>query len=67
MRMFALCDWLCFVLLQPTASCRSVVEVSGELIANLTVRCHRSTFSSESMSSEEVRNGGKTRFCCLEE
>uniref|UniRef100_A0A8C3U4Z8 Secreted phosphoprotein 24 n=1 Tax=Catharus ustulatus TaxID=91951 RepID=A0A8C3U4Z8_CATUS len=37
----------------PTASCRSVVEVSGELIANLTVRCHRSMFSSESMSSEE--------------
>ncbi|NXD02748.1 SPP24 protein, partial [Certhia familiaris] len=38
----------------PTASCRSVVEVSGELIANITVRCHRSTFSSESMSSEEM-------------
>ncbi|XP_014117586.1 PREDICTED: secreted phosphoprotein 24 [Pseudopodoces humilis] len=38
----------------PTASCRSVVEVSGELIANITVRCHRGTFSSESMSSEEV-------------
>ncbi|NXA94143.1 SPP24 protein, partial [Melanocharis versteri] len=38
----------------PTASCRSVVEVSGELIANITVRCHRSTFSSESMSSEEI-------------
>ncbi|NXR35988.1 SPP24 protein, partial [Zosterops hypoxanthus] len=38
----------------PTASCRSVVEVSGELIANITVRCHRSTFGSESMSSEEV-------------
>uniref|UniRef100_A0A8C3U7J0 Secreted phosphoprotein 24 n=1 Tax=Catharus ustulatus TaxID=91951 RepID=A0A8C3U7J0_CATUS len=38
----------------PTASCRSVVEVSGELIANLTVRCHRSMFSSESMSSEEL-------------
>ncbi|NWZ88219.1 SPP24 protein, partial [Poecile atricapillus] len=37
-----------------TASCRSVVEVSGELIANITVRCHRGTFSSESMSSEEV-------------
>ncbi|XP_064289520.1 secreted phosphoprotein 24 [Passer domesticus] len=38
----------------PTASCRSVVEVSGGLIANLTVRCQRSTFSSESMSSEEM-------------
>ncbi|NXB77517.1 SPP24 protein, partial [Donacobius atricapilla] len=38
----------------PTASCRSVVEVSGELIANITVRCHRSTVSSESMSSEEM-------------
>ncbi|NXD46426.1 SPP24 protein, partial [Copsychus sechellarum] len=38
----------------PTASCRSVVEVSGELITNITVRCHRSTFSSESMSSEEM-------------
>ncbi|NWX65840.1 SPP24 protein, partial [Promerops cafer] len=38
----------------PTASCRSVVEVSGELIANITVRCHRGTFSSESMSSEEM-------------
>uniref|UniRef100_A0A8C5U3B1 Secreted phosphoprotein 24 n=1 Tax=Malurus cyaneus samueli TaxID=2593467 RepID=A0A8C5U3B1_9PASS len=37
-----------------TASCRSVVEVSGELISNITVRCHRSTFSSESMSSEEM-------------
>ncbi|NXP40519.1 SPP24 protein, partial [Leiothrix lutea] len=47
-------DWVYFVLLQPTASCRSVVEVSGELIANITVRCHRSTFSSESMSSEEI-------------
>ncbi|NWH83717.1 SPP24 protein, partial [Aegithalos caudatus] len=38
----------------PTASCRSVVEVSRELIANITVRCHRDTFSSESMSSEEM-------------
>ncbi|NWV12809.1 SPP24 protein, partial [Ptilonorhynchus violaceus] len=37
-----------------TASCRSVVEVSGELISSITVRCHRGTFSSESMSSEEV-------------
>ncbi|NXQ26108.1 SPP24 protein, partial [Alaudala cheleensis] len=38
----------------PTASCRSVVEVSRELIANITVRCHRGSFSSESMSSEEM-------------
>ncbi|NWW26115.1 SPP24 protein, partial [Falcunculus frontatus] len=38
----------------PTASCRSVVEVSGELISSITVRCHRGTFSSESMSSEEM-------------
>ncbi|NXH28138.1 SPP24 protein, partial [Myiagra hebetior] len=38
----------------PTASCRSVVEVSGEVISSITVRCHRSTFSSESMSSEEM-------------
>ncbi|NXO07773.1 SPP24 protein, partial [Oriolus oriolus] len=38
----------------PTASCRSVVEVSGEQIAGITVRCHRGTFSSESMSSEEM-------------
>ncbi|NWT78325.1 SPP24 protein, partial [Lanius ludovicianus] len=38
----------------PTASCRSVVEVSGELISSITVRCHRATFSSESMSSEEM-------------
>ncbi|XP_068877780.1 secreted phosphoprotein 24 [Aphelocoma coerulescens] len=38
----------------PTASCRSVVEVSGELISSITVRCHHSTFSSESMSSEEM-------------
>ncbi|NWI82646.1 SPP24 protein, partial [Dryoscopus gambensis] len=37
-----------------TASCRSIVEVSGELISSITVRCHRSTFSSESMSSEEM-------------
>ncbi|NXH94732.1 SPP24 protein, partial [Pachycephala philippinensis] len=37
-----------------TASCRSVVEVSRELISNITVRCHRSAFSSESMSSEEM-------------
>ncbi|NWR94361.1 SPP24 protein, partial [Furnarius figulus] len=38
----------------PAASCRSVVDVSGELVANVIVRCHRGTFSSESMSSEEV-------------
>ncbi|NWX28746.1 SPP24 protein, partial [Notiomystis cincta] len=38
----------------PTASCRSVVEVSGEQIANITVWCHRGTFSSESTSSEEM-------------
>ncbi|NXN12545.1 SPP24 protein, partial [Indicator maculatus] len=38
----------------PTALCRSVVEVSGELILNISVQCHRGTSSSESMSSEEV-------------
>ncbi|NWW52022.1 SPP24 protein, partial [Pedionomus torquatus] len=38
----------------PTAFCRSVVEVSGELISNIVVQCHRGTSSSESMSSEEV-------------
>ncbi|NWU92053.1 SPP24 protein, partial [Upupa epops] len=38
----------------PTASCRSLVEVSGEVILNVTVRCHRGKFSSESMSSEEI-------------
>ncbi|NXB57759.1 SPP24 protein, partial [Struthidea cinerea] len=38
----------------PTASCRSVVEVSGQLISSITVRCRRGTFSSESMSSEEM-------------
>ncbi|NXH18896.1 SPP24 protein, partial [Bucco capensis] len=37
-----------------TAFCRSVVEVSGELISNVIVQCHRATSSSESMSSEEV-------------
>uniref|UniRef100_A0A8B9DE07 Secreted phosphoprotein 24 n=1 Tax=Anser cygnoides TaxID=8845 RepID=A0A8B9DE07_ANSCY len=36
-----------------TAFCRSVVEVSGELIGNVTVQCHQGTSSSESMSSEE--------------
>ncbi|NXG68048.1 SPP24 protein, partial [Baryphthengus martii] len=38
----------------PTAFCRSVVEVSGELISNVTVQCHHGTSSSESMSSEEM-------------
>ncbi|XP_027652529.2 secreted phosphoprotein 24 isoform X2 [Falco naumanni] len=38
----------------PAASCRSVVEVSGELISNVMVQCHRGTSSSESMSSEEM-------------
>ncbi|XP_071418876.1 secreted phosphoprotein 24 isoform X2 [Pithys albifrons albifrons] len=38
----------------PTASCRSVVEVSGEQLSSVLVRCHRGTFSSESMSSEEI-------------
>ncbi|NXY49751.1 SPP24 protein, partial [Ceuthmochares aereus] len=37
-----------------TAFCRSVVEVSGELISNVIVQCHRGSSSSESMSSEEV-------------
>ncbi|XP_029874594.1 secreted phosphoprotein 24 [Aquila chrysaetos chrysaetos] len=37
-----------------TAFCRSVVEVSGELISNIIVQCHRGTSSSESMSSEEM-------------
>ncbi|XP_065697259.1 secreted phosphoprotein 24 [Patagioenas fasciata] len=37
-----------------TAFCRSVVDVSGELIVNVIVRCHRGTSSSESMSSEEM-------------
>ncbi|KFQ02708.1 Secreted phosphoprotein 24, partial [Leptosomus discolor] len=38
----------------PTAFCRSVVEVSGELISNVIVQCHRGLSSSESMSSEEM-------------
>ncbi|XP_014811085.1 PREDICTED: secreted phosphoprotein 24 isoform X1 [Calidris pugnax] len=38
----------------PTAFCRSVVEVSGELISDVIVQCHRGTSSSESMSSEEI-------------
>ncbi|GAB0191831.1 secreted phosphoprotein 24 [Grus japonensis] len=38
----------------PTAFCRSSVEVSGELISNVIVQCHRGTSSSESMSSEEM-------------
>ncbi|XP_010150983.1 PREDICTED: secreted phosphoprotein 24 [Eurypyga helias] len=37
-----------------TAFCRSVVEVSGELISNVHVQCHRGASSSESMSSEEM-------------
>ncbi|NXL49833.1 SPP24 protein, partial [Podilymbus podiceps] len=37
-----------------TAFCRSVVDVSGELISNVVVQCHRGTSSSESMSSEEM-------------
>ncbi|NXJ11710.1 SPP24 protein, partial [Odontophorus gujanensis] len=37
-----------------TAVCKSVVEVSSEQIGNVIVRCHQSTFSSESMSSEEM-------------
>ncbi|NXT80764.1 SPP24 protein, partial [Zapornia atra] len=37
-----------------TAFCRSLVEVSAELISNVNVQCHRGTSSSESMSSEEV-------------
>ncbi|XP_009078252.1 PREDICTED: secreted phosphoprotein 24, partial [Acanthisitta chloris] len=36
-----------------TASCRSVVEISGELISSIIVQCHHGTLSSESMSSEE--------------
>ncbi|XP_072198527.1 secreted phosphoprotein 24 [Excalfactoria chinensis] len=38
----------------PTAVCKSVVEVSSEQIVNVIVRCHQNTFSSESMSSEEM-------------
>ncbi|NXG08515.1 SPP24 protein, partial [Sakesphorus luctuosus] len=38
----------------PTASCRSVVEVSGEQLSSVLVRCRRGIFSSESMSSEEI-------------
>ncbi|KAM9287578.1 secreted phosphoprotein 24 [Morus bassanus] len=38
----------------PTAFCRSVVEVSDEVISNIIVQCHRGTSSSESMSSEEM-------------
>ncbi|XP_009559577.1 secreted phosphoprotein 24 [Cuculus canorus] len=37
-----------------TAFCRSVVEVSGELISNIIVQCHRGASSSESISSEEM-------------
>ncbi|NXM07324.1 SPP24 protein, partial [Tyrannus savana] len=38
----------------PAASCRSVVEVSGEQVSSVIVRCHRGTVSSESLSSEEM-------------
>ncbi|NXM70969.1 SPP24 protein, partial [Serilophus lunatus] len=38
----------------PTASCRSVVAVSGEQVSSVIVRCRRGMFSSESMSSEEM-------------
>ncbi|NXT87454.1 SPP24 protein, partial [Anhinga rufa] len=38
----------------PSAFCRSVVEVSDEVISDVIVQCHRGTSSSESMSSEEV-------------
>ncbi|XP_010192693.1 PREDICTED: secreted phosphoprotein 24 [Mesitornis unicolor] len=38
----------------PTTFCRSVVEVSGELISNVIVQCHQDISSSESMSSEEM-------------
>ncbi|NXP45601.1 SPP24 protein, partial [Heliornis fulica] len=38
----------------PTAFCRSLVEVSGELISSVSVQCHRGTSSSESISSEEM-------------
>ncbi|XP_010160955.1 secreted phosphoprotein 24 [Antrostomus carolinensis] len=37
-----------------TAFCRSVVEVSGEMISNVIVQCHRGASSSESISSEEM-------------
>uniref|UniRef100_A0A803YH21 Secreted phosphoprotein 24 n=1 Tax=Meleagris gallopavo TaxID=9103 RepID=A0A803YH21_MELGA len=43
----------------PTAVCKSVVEVSSEQIVNVIVRCHQSTFSSESMSSEEPSHQGE--------
>ncbi|KFO84412.1 Secreted phosphoprotein 24, partial [Buceros rhinoceros silvestris] len=38
----------------PTALCRSVVEVSSEVISNVMVQCQRGTSSSGSMSSEEM-------------
>ncbi|XP_061316110.1 secreted phosphoprotein 24 [Pezoporus flaviventris] len=37
----------------PTTFCRSVVEVSDELISNIVVQCHQGASSSESLSSEE--------------
>uniref|UniRef100_A0A8C6ZYB1 Secreted phosphoprotein 24 n=1 Tax=Nothoprocta perdicaria TaxID=30464 RepID=A0A8C6ZYB1_NOTPE len=39
----------------PSAFCRSVVIVSEEQITNMVVQCHQDMFSSESISSEEVR------------
>ncbi|KAM8806609.1 secreted phosphoprotein 24 [Eudromia elegans] len=50
----------------PTAFCRSVVIVSEEQITNMVVQCHQNMFSSESISSEEVRNE-TTCFCSLGE
>ncbi|NXC40751.1 SPP24 protein, partial [Penelope pileata] len=37
-----------------SAICRSAVEVSSEQIVNVAVQCHQGTFSSESISSEEM-------------
>ncbi|NWR75083.1 SPP24 protein, partial [Centropus unirufus] len=47
------CDFKIGPFAQP-AFCRSLVDVSGELISNIIVQCHRGASSSESMSSEEV-------------
>ncbi|XP_051479710.1 secreted phosphoprotein 24 isoform X2 [Apus apus] len=38
----------------PTALCSSLVQVSGERISSMIVRCRHGTYSSESMSSEEM-------------
>ncbi|XP_071603198.1 secreted phosphoprotein 24 isoform X1 [Heliangelus exortis] len=38
----------------PTSFCRSVVEVSGELISNIVLQCRGGRYSSESISSEEM-------------